>query len=627
MATLAQRLGALWDESPGLATTLTSVDHKRIGVRYLYTAFIFFVLAGIQSLVMRVQLASPEQDLLTPEQYNQLFSMHGVTMIFLFATPMLSGFGNYFLPLLLGARDMAFPRLNAFSYWVFLGAGLFMYSSFLIGQAPNDGWFNYVPLGSDDFTPGLNIDFYTLGIIFIGVSSTAGAINFIVTIFKLRAPGMSLNRMPLFAWAILATSLMIVFALPMLTTANVMLTLDRNFGFHFFDAAAGGDPLLWQHLFWLFGHPDVYIILLPAVGMVSAIVPVFARRPMIGYTWIALAMMAIAIISFGVWVHHMFATGLPQLSLSFFSAASLMVTIPSGVQIFAWLATLIAGRPVLKSPLLFVLGFIFVFVAGGLTGVMFAIIPFDQQVHDSYFVVAHFHYVLFGGAVFPIFAALHHWLPKINGRLMNEALGKASFWLIFVGFNVAFFPMHTMGLLGMPRRVYTYPSGLGWDSHNLISTIGSFVLALGVLVFIVNFFRSSRKGEEAGRDPWRGDTLEWATTSPPPHYNFLTIPTVRSHNPMWDQPEIEQMMKSGEGGLALDDAHETLGSSVLDADPEAALVMPHGSIWPFALATGLAAMFFALLVDAHVAASIAGAACAAALIGWTWPEGHDEEAT
>ena len=626
MATLAERLGHIWDESPGLATTLKSVDHKRIGVRYLYTAFIFFVLAGIESLVMRVQLATPDQTLLTPEQYNQLFSMHGVTMIFLFATPMLSGFGNYFIPLLIGARDMAFPRLNAFSYWVFLAAGIFMYSSFLIGQAPDNGWFNYVPLADKDFTPGLNIDFYALGIIFIGISSTAGAINFIVTIFKLRAPGMSLNRMPLFSWAVLATSLMLVFALPMLTVANVMLALDRKFGFHFFDASAGGDPLLWQHLFWLFGHPDVYIILLPAVGMVSAILPIFSRRSMIGYTWVALAMMAIAIISFGVWVHHMFATGLPQLSLSFFSAASLMVTIPSGIQIFAWLATLIAGKPVLKTPLLFVLGFIFVFVAGGLTGVMFAIIPFDEQVHDSYFVVAHFHYVLFGGAVFPIFAALHHWLPKISGRLLRESWGKLSFWLIFIGFNLAFFPMHIMGLLGMPRRVYTYPSGLGWESHNLASTIGSFVLALGVLVFIVNHFVSSRRGEEAGRDPWDGDTLEWATTSPPPHYNFLVIPTVTSGNPLWDQPELAEQQRTGKGGLKLDRGHETIGTTVLDAETEASLVMPQGSIWPVTLALGLSVFFYAFLIDAHAVTALGAAIVAGGILGWTWPreEAHHE---
>ena len=620
MATLAERLGNIWDDAPGLATTFKSVDHKRIGVRYLYTAFIFFVVAGIESLVMRVQLAAPDQTLLTPEQYNQLFSMHGVTMIFLFATPMLNGFGNYFVPLMIGARDMAFPRLNAFSYWVFVAAGFFMYSSFMIGQAPNDGWFNYVPLAAREFTPGLNIDFYALGIIFIGISSTAGAINFIVTIFKLRAPGMSLNRMPLFTWAILATSLMIVFALPMLTTANVMLELDRKFGFHFFDAAGGGDPLLWQHLFWLFGHPDVYIILLPAVGMVSAIVPIFARRSMIGYTWVALAFMGIAIISFGVWVHHMFATGLPQLSLSFFSAASLMVTIPSGIQIFAWLGTLIAGKPVLKTPLLFVLGFIFVFVAGGLTGVMFAIIPFDEQVHDSYFVVAHFHYVLFGGAVFPIFAALHHWLPKISGRLLSEGLGKLSFWLIFVGFNVAFFPMHIMGLLGMPRRVYTYPSGLGWESHNLASTIGSFVLALGVLVFIVNHVVSSRRGAAAGRDPWNGDTLEWATTSPPPHYNFLVIPTVTSGNPLWDQPGLADEQRTGSGGLTLDQGHETPCTSVLDADTEGSLVMPHGSIWPVTLALGLSVLFYGFLVDAYAVASFGGAIVAGAVVGWTWPK-------
>ena len=529
-----EQLERAWAEPGRLVTAIATVDHKKIGVRYLVTASVFFVLAGLEAMLMRTQLAEPNSGLLTPEAYNQLFSMHGITMIFLFVTPMLSGFGNYLVPLQIGARDMAFPRLNAFSYWVFLASGLFIYSSLLIGRAPDAGWFDYVPLAGR--SPGLNIDFYGLGLIFVGISTTAGAINFIVTILRLRAPGMSLSRIPLFCWAVLATSLSIVFAIPSLTADCLLLELSRKWGFHFFDHGAGGDPLLWQHLFWVFGHPDVYIIFLPAVGIVSSIVPVFSRRPMAAYPLVVLATLAIGFLGFGVWVHHMFAVGLPQVTMSVFAAASMAIAIPSGIQVFAWLATIIGGRPVLRTPFLFVVGFLVVFVIGGLTGVMFAVIPFDQQVTDSYFVVAHFHYVLFGGAVFPIFAGLYYWLPKITGRMLDERLGVASFWLVFVGFNLAFFPMHISGLLGMPRRVYTYPDHMGWGVLNLLSTIGGFVLAAGILVILGNVVWSLRRGAPAGDDPWGGNTLEWATTSPPPHYNFARIPIVRSADPNWEQP-------------------------------------------------------------------------------------------
>src|ERR687895_129161 len=488
MATIAHRLEQIWGERPGLASWIATVDHKRIGRRYLITGMAFFIFGGIESLLIRTQLADAELKLLDPETYNQLFSMHGITMMFLFAMPVLSGFGNYFVPLMIGARDMAFPRLNAFGYWVFLAGGIFMYSAFLTGSAPNDGWFNYLPLGDENFSPGLNIDYYALGLIFLGISTTGGAINFIVTILKLRAPGMTLNRIPIFVWGELAMAFQIVFALPLLTLACVMLFLERKFGFHFFDAAGGGDPLLWQHLFWIFGHPEVYIVVLPAFGIVSAIIPTFVRRPMVGYTYIVLAELATALIGFGVWVHHMFATGLPQMTMAFISAASFMVAIPSGVQVFAWLATLVAGRAVLRTPMLYILGFIATFVIGGVTGVMFSAIPFDQATHDSYFVVAHLHYVLVGGSVFPMFAAIYHWVPKMSGRLLSERAGKWSFWLMFLGFNATFFPHHILGLMGQPRRVYAYQSGLGWDGMNLLSTIGAFVLAVGILVTFVNWF-------------------------------------------------------------------------------------------------------------------------------------------
>jgi cytochrome c oxidase subunit 1/cytochrome c oxidase subunit I+III len=625
MATLTERLDEMWAEKPGLHSFISTVDHKRIGFRYFYTGMLFLILGGIEAMLIRMQLAGPRLDLLTPEAFNQLFSMHGITMMFLFAMPVLSGFGNYFVPLMIGARDMAFPRLNAFGYWVFLAGGLFMYSAFLTGSAPNDGWFNYLPLADENFSPGLNIDFYALGLIFLGVSTTGGAINFIVTILKLRAPGMTLNRIPIFVWGELAMAFQIIFALPMLTLACILLVLERKFGFHFYDAGAGGDPILWQHLFWIFGHPEVYIVVLPAFGIASAIIPTHARRKMIGYTYIVLAELGTALIGFGVWVHHMFATGLPQMTMAFISAASFMVAIPSGVQVFAWLATLVSGKIVIRTPMLYILGFIATFVIGGVTGVMFSAIPFDQQVHDTYFVVAHLHYVLVGGAMFPMLAAIFHWGPKMTGRMLDERLGKISFWLVFIGFNLNMFPLHISGILGQPRRIYTYEEGLGWDVYNLMSTIGGFILALGILAIIFNWYRSKSKGELAGDDPWNGETLEWATSSPPPHYNFVTVPTVRSREPMWDQPELPGGQAPEDGGYALDDGHTTLSTSLLDAQPQAVVHMAHASPWPFYLTLGLLALFYGVLFDAYPVAIAAALGCVGALMGWFWPRGETQE--
>jgi cytochrome c oxidase subunit I+III len=611
------RLEAIWAEKPGLRTFLTSVDHKKIGTRYLVTSFVFFVAAGLEALSMRTQLAVPDAGAIGPKAYDELFSMHGTTMIFLFVTPMLNGFGNYMVPLQIGARDMAFPRMNALSYWIYLASGIFMYSSFLLGSAPNDGWFNYTPLAEKAFTPGLNIDFYNLGLLFLTVSSTVGATNFLVTIFKLRAPGMSLNRIPLFCWAMAAQSFSLIFALPALSVANIFLELERRFDFHFFDRAHGGDALLWQHLFWIFGHPDVYIIFLPAVGIVSTIVPVFARRSMIAHDWLALATMATAFIGFGVWVHHMFATGLSNVTYAFYSAASMVIVIPSGVQIFGWLATMLKGRPVIRSPFLYILGFIVTFVIGGVTGIMFAAIPFDQQITDSYFVVAHFHYVLFGGAVFPIFAGIHYWFPKITGRLLDERLATWSFWLFFVGFNLTFFPMHILGLLGEPRRVYTYHPGFGWGLWNLISTIGSFTLAVGILGTVVNVIWSRRSGAVAGPDPWGANTLEWATSSPPPEYNFPSIPVVHSVDPNWDLDDRRDDARRLEHAeLTLSGGHETIGTDWLDADIEEIHEGPSESPWPLLLALALSWFFVAFLAGHWVLAAIGAGLTAVAVGGW-----------
>lgn len=622
----AERLEELWNEPKGLGSWIATVDHKRIGMRYLITALVLFVAGGIEALLIRIQLAQPNEHAISPELYNRLFTMHGVTMMFLFAVPVLSGFGNYLVPLMVGARDMAFPRLNAFGYWVFLGAAIFMYSSFLTGHVPDAGWFNYTPLSSAQFAPGPGIDFYALGLIFSTISVTGGAINFIVTILKMRAPGMSINRMPIFVWGELAMSLSVVFAFPPLTVACVMLELERRFGFHFFDAAHGGDPLLWQHLFWIFGHPMVYIIILPALGMVSSMFPAFIRRRLVGYTWIVLAEMATALIGFGVWSHHMFTTGLPQIAISFVSLSSFFITIPSGIQVFAWCASLVAGRPRLHTPMLYLLGFLFVFVVGGLTGTMVASIPFDQQVHDTYFVIAHFHYVMVGGLLFPLFGALYFWLPKMTGKKLAEPLGKWSFWVLFIGFNLAFFPMHIMGFLGQPRRTYTYAAGLGWTGPNLISTIGAGIMAVGILMTFWNWWHSRTHGEPAGNDPWGGDTLEWATTSPPPEYNFESIPTIRSLEPTWDQPDLRNGNQPAEaGGRRLTSGHLTLSTSLLDATPRALIPMPHANPAPFVATLGILAAFWGAVFGAWLLVGLGALLFAGGLIGWYWPRGQTQE--
>src|SRR3954449_7870298 len=591
------RLERIWKEPSGIVGWLTTTDHKRIGILYLFTSLAFFALGGAEALLIRTQLLSPESTLVGPGTFNQAMTTHGVTMIFFFIIPMTTGaFGNYLLPLMIGARDMAFPRLNAVSYWIFLGSGLFLYAGVFSGHAPNSGWFNYVPLASRAYNPGPGIDFYCLALIFNGISSTVASINFIVTIFKLRAPGMSLNRMPLFAFAFLAVSFALVFALPSLTLDCVLLEFQRRLGFQFFDPAHGGSPFLWQHLFWFFGHPEVYIIILPAFGIATSIIPTFTKRRMVAFPLVAMAEIAVAFIGFGVWAHHMFSTGLPAITTIYFAAASMMVVIPSAIQIFAWLTTFVSGRPQFQTPLLWIVGFIVYFVLGGLSGIMFAAIPFDQQTTDTYFVVAHFHFIIFGAAVFPLLGGLYYWFPKVTGKLYDERLGKLSFWLTFVGTGLTFFPMHIVGLLGMPRRVYTYPKGVGWQGLNLLESIGSYLIAAGLLLVVVNLVRSFFRGAPAGNDPWGGATLEWSTTSPPPDYNYAVIPKVSSAYPMWDREDrAEDVRRLERGELVLDAGHLTPATTVLDGYLDEVLEMPGGSPWPFFCGASLLLLFFMLL--------------------------------
>jgi cytochrome c oxidase subunit 1/cytochrome c oxidase subunit I+III len=606
-----ERLTRLWPPPQSVLAWLATVDHKKLGKRYIITAFVFFALGGIEAAVMRAQLARPEAQLLSPEAYNQLFTMHGVTMMFLFVQPVLSGFSFYLTPLMIGARELAFPRLNSFSYYVFLLAGLFIYASFLIGAAPNAGWFNYAPLSSSLFNSGPNIDFYALGLLFLGISTTAGAINTIVTILKLRAPGMSIDRMPLLLWSSLTMSVSVVFAMPALSAALIFLELERHWRFVFFETRFGGSPLLWQHLFWVFGHPWVYIVFLPATGMLSMVIPTFSRRPIVGHTFVALATMITGLVGFGVWVHHMFATGLPQLSMSFFGAASITVSIPSAVQIFAWLATMYYGRVVLKTAMLFAIGFIAQFVIGGISGVMSAAVPFDWQVTDTYFVVAHIHYVLAGGTLFGVFAGIYYWYPKMFGRMLDERVGKLSFWLMFVGFNVAFFPMHLSGMLGMTRRVYTYASSPALNAANLLSTIGAYLFAVGIVVTLWNVVRSRTAGAIAGPNPWGAGTLEWVTESPPEDYNFASMPVVSGRDPLWTNAVSP--------GPAYDEARLTPRTSTLDADLETAVELPHENYWAVTTSVTLLVAFGALLVRWYW---VFGLALAVTLLGsarWMWP--------
>ena len=576
----AHAAGHVHQEKTGLWSWITTVDHKRVGILYGATAFLFFLLGGLEALLLRIQLGTAENTFLSPETYNQLFTMHGTTMIFLAVMPASVAFFNYFIPLQIGAADVAFPRLNAFGYWAFLLGGLFLNFSFLVGAAPNQGWFGYANLTSTQFSPGLNVDFWNMGLQILGVSTLAGGVNFFVTILNMRAPGMTLMRMPIFSWMSLITQVMILLAFPVITVALIMLMFDRSFGSNFFVVSAGGDPMMWQHLFWIFWHPEVYILIMPSFGIISEILPVFSRKPLFGYAAMVFSGMFIAFLGFGVWSHHMFATGMGPLADAFFSIATMLIAIPTGVKIFNWIGTIWGGSLQLRTPMYFALGFVFSFIIGGLSGVMHAVSPHDLQQTDTYFVVAHFHYVMFGGSVFALTAGAYYWWPKMFGRMLNETLGKVHFWMMFIGFHLTFFPMHFVGLNGMPRRVYTYPEELGFEFMNQMETVGALILGTSFLVFTYNLLKTWRGPADAPADPWGGATLEWSIPSPPQEFNFPGVPVVNSRDPLWAE-------KRAQGVRQLPEPPRVSGAGIH---------LPNPSYWPLITALAVTSLFAAILV-------------------------------
>jgi len=577
----------------GFWSWFTTIDHKKIGILYGATALVFFIVGGLEALLIRSQLAQPNGTLLNADQYNQIFTMHGITMIFLFVMPLSAAFFNYFIPLMIGARDVAFPRLNAYSYWVFLLGGLFLYSSFFLGGAPNCGWFCYAP--NSIFDPTVGPTFYALGLIITGIASTAGAINLAVTVINMRAPGMSFFRVPVFVWMGLVVQLLLAFSLPIITVALFELLFDREFGTHFFDPTAGGDPILWQHLFWLFGHPEVYILVLPAFGIVSEILPVFARKPLFGYQFVVFSGIAIGFIGFGVWAHHMFAAGLGPVANTAFGVSTAIIAIPTGVKIFNWMGTLYGGDLRFTSAMLFAIGTVTMFVIGGLSGVTHTIVPSDYQQTDTYYIVAHFHYVIFGGAVFGLFGGMYYWWPKVFGRMLSDRLGKLHFWLMLIGFNLAFGPMHILGLQGMIRRTYTYPASLGLTFWNEVATVGAFLIALSILLFLVNVVVTHAKARPESADvadPWDARTLEWMATSPPPIHNFDEIPTVHALDEFWHRKYVEDERT---GRLVPAQAGAANGH---DEDPHGGghgIHLPSPSYWPFVASLGMPLIAYGVL--------------------------------
>jgi cytochrome c oxidase subunit 1 len=594
---------------------LSCLDHKMMGRWTMMVAFIFLLLGGVLAGLMRLQLTEAEGGLLGPDMYNRFFSMHGTTMMFLFAMPMLfEGFGLYFVPLMIGTRNVAFPRLMTYAFYLYVFGGSIFWVAFLFGSGPDVGWTSYVTLAGPEYSAGKGVDFWALLILFTEVAAMAMGVDLAVTILRFRAPGMSLNRMPIFVWSILFTAVMVLFAMMAIALSAELLLMDRRMGTHVFNPAEGGDVLLYQHLFWFFGHPEVYIILLPGIGVATTIVSTFSRRPIFGYTAIVLSLLAMTFLGFGVWVHHMFATGLPQLSLSYFTAATLMIAVPSGVQIFCWIATLWTGRLVLRVPLLWVLGEIFVFVLGGLTGVTLASVPVNWQVTDTYYVVAHFHYVLIGGAVLPVFAGLYYWFPKITGRMLNERVGRWQFWLFFIGFNVTFFPMHVLGLRGMPRRVYTYVPELGWDPLNALAFGGVVLMGASILLFLGNVRWSLKHGEMAGDNPWGAGTLEWATASPTPDCNYYDLPTVCGRDPVWQNPPDQPVVS----GLH-EDSREVLVTHYVEGRPDHVIELPENTIWPFLAAVATSGLLLGSIFTPW-AVPIGAVPLIITFVGWFWPK-------
>jgi cytochrome c oxidase subunit I+III len=610
-----QQLEAIWRRPPGIVGFFTTTNHKDIGLRFVITAFIFFTLAGLLALMMRLQLAVPNNTLLGPDLYNQFFTTHGSAMMFLFAVPVMEGMGLYLLPLMLGTRNVAFPRLMAFGYWVYLVAGLLLFTGLFLNFGPDMGWFSYPPLAGPDYGIGKRVDNWSQMVTLVEIGSMSGAVCIVVTFLKQRAPGMALNRIPLFCWAELVTSMMVLFAMPAVTICSTMLSTDRlsKVGTHFFNPAEGGDALLWQHLFWFFAHPDVYIIFIPATGFISALLPTFTRRRIFGYTPLVLSMMATAFIGFGVWVHHMFVTPLPELGQGMFTASSMLITIPNAVQIFCWTATMWGGRVWLRTPMWYVLGFFGIFILGGLTGVMLASVSLDTQAHDTFFVVAHLHYVLIGGAIFPLLGAIHYWYPKWTGRMFSETLGRLSCLLLFIGFNLTFYPMHHLGLGGMPRRVYTYRPETGWGPLNMLATVGAFTMGVSILVMVINLLRSRTRGAPAGPNPWNAGTLEWATTSPPPAYSFQHLPTCEGSEPVWENSADAAVV------INLDtDKREVLCTTTLDAVPHHRYEMSGDSWLPLVVAAGTGVVFIGGGIF-HPKYVLYGLAIAAfGLVIWFW---------
>jgi cytochrome c oxidase subunit 1 len=623
---------------------VTTVDHKKIGVMYGYTAFFFLIMGGLEALLLRIQLAGPEGQFLSQGEYNAMFTMHGTTMVFLVVMPMSAAFMNYLLPLMIGARDVAFPRLNALSYWIFLFGGIFLYSTFLFGttgapeggylageasrlaSAPNAGWFGYAPNTEGQYSVGTVLDYWSIGLQIIGLASLLSSVNLITTIFNLRAKGMRLLRMPVFAWMSLVVNFLLMFSIPIIAVALFMITFDRQFGAQFFQVATGGDPILWQHLFWLFGHPEVYILILPAMGIVSEVLPVFSRKPLFGYAAVVFAGAAIGFLGFGVWAHHMFSSGISPVAQAAFGLSTMTIAIPTGIKIFNWLGTMWMGRLKLNTPMLFSIGFVAMFTIGGLSGVTHSIVPADWQQTDTYYIVAHFHYVLFGGAIFGIFSGLYYWFPKLTGRMYSEKLGKWHFWLMFLGFNLTFAPMHWLGLQGMVRRTWQYAADMNLGPWNMVVTIGAFIIALSILVFMWNWVVSKRRGAPAGIDPWDARTLEWTIPSPPPEYNFAEIPKVSALDDFWhakysEDDEGRAVRRPGADALVAELEHK-------GNNPEKPIHLPSPSYFPILIGISIMLVGYGLVYSAQawglavLVVGILGAVTS--FIGWAQEPGEEE---